>query len=269
MYIELVLDDINDVVHGKPQYRIIPALMFSSNASGLILTYRLLDNWGHQFGIEASYRLHFDYHLQTGLDSKIIDPRSLEAIRRSPQSRFSWSSDLAIAMKLILQQLICLSWAPEWLYFNPHGGWWLRNKPLKPRSPCSPKLTAGFSSYLRDFQNPHFTDLEVWRCLERNGFGHNRIYKIVRTRSRCLILLKAVIYYLHKSACTSEVVQLAKRSLPKFALMFPKTMRRARSEMDAYVCRWEGARLFFLIPLRISHLICLSLDSLDGLLEKA
>ncbi|KAF5327420.1 hypothetical protein D9619_004693 [Psilocybe cf. subviscida] len=86
-YIQVILDDLNEFVHRKPQYQVIPALLFSSNLSGLALLYHLLFYFGHRFRLGGSYAYHFFY-----LYSKpmwLIDPRSFEALKHSPQSQIS------------------------------------------------------------------------------------------------------------------------------------------------------------------------------------
>ncbi|KAF5321741.1 hypothetical protein D9619_002243 [Psilocybe cf. subviscida] len=201
LYIELMLDDINDFVHaGKPQYRAIPALMFSSSHSGVLLTAYLLYCWGRQFQIHKSHRFHFSHHLLNETNSK-IDPRSFQAIESLPQVQTSWSSDLAIAMKLVLQQLVKLSWTPEPLYPNSHTRWLRNHKPSKHLCLGSPKLSSNFYAYLCGLPKP----------------------------------------------LLFEIANLARKTLPKATLWFPKLTKRVRAEMDAYVRRWE--------------------DSLEGLLE--
>lgn len=61
---------------------------------------------------------------------------------------------------------------------------------------------------------------------------------------QCSAFLKTVVYYLRKCDCTSALAKLARRSLPKAALWFPRLMKRARVAMDAYVHRWEGTCTF-------------------------
>ncbi|KAF5321691.1 hypothetical protein D9619_002248 [Psilocybe cf. subviscida] len=246
MYIELVLDDINDFVDRKPQYRVIPALMFSSGHSGLFLAHYLLDCWSRQFQIHTSYRLHFMDPLLNETYSK-IDPRSFQAIKSLPQSQMSWSSDLAITMKLVLQQLVKISWTPELLYPNPHTRWLRNNKPSKHLSLGSPKVSSNFYAYLCELPESLLLLHEGWLALCVHGYSQGHADKINNRRIKCFVLLKAVTLYLHKSDCTSEIANLARKTLPKATLWFPKLTKRVRAEMDAYVRRWE--------------------ESLEGLLE--
>lgn len=247
MYIELVLDDINDIVHTKPQYSIISALMFSSGFSGLSVAHDLM-HWDEQFHV-GRFTPSYVFHPLQRDGSRKIDRRAFEAIRDMPQGRISWSSDLAVAMELVLQQLIHLSGpSPFMLQTSPHMQWLRRHKSLKQISLGSPRLSSATTH--------RFT--EVNRVVDGNGrrrqwtkmprlllscwqrLLHWEPYKFGKQRHKYRALLKAVILYLHRADCTNEVVILARKSLPMATLWFPKLMKKARAEMDAYVCQWEG-----------------------------
>lgn len=228
MCIQLILDDLDDLAHRKPQYRIIPAFIFSSSPTALALARNLLLHFGHRFRIDASYRYHYE-PLQ-GDTFGVTDPRSFEAIRSFPQSRVSWGSDLAIAMVLVLRQLVDPSglWKPERLYPNPHRQWLQKRKPLKQISLGSPRLSS----------RPNPNNKTV--ALKQHGCSGDRARKIWNRRKKCHIILKAIVFYLHKSDSTRDLANLARKCLPKAALWYPKLMDMARAAMDAYVDRWEG-----------------------------
>lgn len=218
--------------------------MFSSSRSGLIFVQNLIYHLGRQFNIAIDYSLVFVYLRRDPLGA--IDSRSFEALRSLPQTRLSWSSDLTIAMKLVLRQLVSLSWTPELVCINPHRGWLQRNKPWKQISVGSPKLSSKFYSFLRTLPKlPRYSSREHLSFM-RHGYSRASQRKISGRRTRCFLLLKAVIFYLHKSDCIREVVKLARRSLPKAAMWFPKLLGKARTQMDSYVLRWDGEDLFLL-----------------------
>ncbi|KAF5327795.1 hypothetical protein D9619_004941 [Psilocybe cf. subviscida] len=247
MLVQLLLDDIHKLVQTQPQYRIIRALMFSSGSSCLIVLADLLiyHFLGPRFHITRSYISYFRF-LQHG----VIDPQSLNAIQRLPQSQSSWGSDLSTGLRPILQHLVGYSWTPECLYPNPHEQWLHKMKPLKYISHGSPKLSSTIYSYLRRLPTPQVEyESSEFSPLERCGYSRDRAHNIWDRRVQCFVLLKAVVCYLHKCDCTSELAKLARKSLPKAALWFPRLMKKARAKMDAYVLRWE--------------------ESPEGLLEKA
>lgn len=253
----MVLDDLNEFVRRKPQYQVIPAVLFSSNLSGLALVYHLLFYFGHRFRLGGSYAYHFFY-----LYSKpmwLIDPRSFEALKHSPQSQISWGPGLAIAMKLVLKQLVNLPvlWTSKFLYSSPRRRLWTQHR----------KPTKAISlDFLCQLPNPIRSHDSAYYACRRHGIGHRPAHKILSRRRQCFILLKAVRLYLHKFDHTSEVAKLARKSLPKAALWFPRLMKRARADMDAYVRRWEGA---WSVTFLIAYLILVPmLASLDGLSER-
>lgn len=213
MYIELLSDNLNQLVHRKPQYHIVSALIFSSAPSELGLVDHLIRYCGRQLHIGGSYRYHFRY-LQGNL-SGVVEPQLLDAFLRLPQRRLSWGPDLAIAMKLILQQLLDSSGTPIHLCPNRRKKLWVpRSRLLEPAN---------------------------------SAYSAPRAYKIYTRRRQCRFLLKALILFLPKSNCTSEVANLARKLLPKSALWFPKLMKKARMEMDSYVLNWEGVYAFLSI----------------------
>ncbi|KAF5316296.1 hypothetical protein D9619_006137 [Psilocybe cf. subviscida] len=225
MYMQLILDDLNESVQRPPQYRILMALMFSSSTPSELCI--------HQNGDPSIHSLTF------------------EALRRLPQSQLAWGAELAIGMILVLQDLVGRVDATE-LYYNPHKQWLRKAKPRKLTALGSPKLSSTYYSlfdrYIHSMKGyASFPGLKHWinRSIKRGPRGR-RMYN---QNAKCIILLKVVILYLHKSDCTSQTANLARRLLPKAALWHPKLMRRARAELDAYVLRWE--------------------ESLDGFLEKA
>ncbi|KAF5327191.1 hypothetical protein D9619_004971 [Psilocybe cf. subviscida] len=225
---QLLLDDIQKSVQTQPQYRIIPALIFSSSP------------W--------IYKIYFLCLQRKGFPSGVIDPRFFEAIKRLPQSQCSWGSDLSTGLGPILRHLVGYTWTPECLYPNPHERWLHKMKPLKHISHGSPKVSSTVYSYLRRLPTTKVRyDGSMFTPLERCGYNSDCARNIWKRRVQCFTLLKAVIYYLHKCDCTSELAKLARKSLPKAALWFPRLMKKARVEMDAYVLRWE--------------------ESLEGLLE--
>ncbi|KAF5327798.1 hypothetical protein D9619_004937 [Psilocybe cf. subviscida] len=252
MLVQLLLDDIHKLVQSEPQYRFIRALMFSSSLSRMIvladlLLYHFLTP---QFHVSHGYSLYFRCLQREGLPNSAIDPRSFDAIKRLPQSQCSWGSDFSIGLAPILRHLVGYSWTPECLYPNPHERWLHKIKPLKHISHGFPKLSSTIDSYLRRLPTPQVRySLSRLAPLKRCGYSRDRARKIWDTRAQCFTLLKAVICYLHKCDCTSELAKLARKSLPKAALWFPRLMKRARAEMDAYGLRWE--------------------ESPEGLLEKA
>ncbi|KAF5327501.1 hypothetical protein D9619_004983 [Psilocybe cf. subviscida] len=241
MLIRLLLDEINEFVQTQPQYRIIPVLMFSSSPWCLIvLTPLLIDHFlSPQLHINGSYMLYFRFLQREGFPDGVIDPRSSEAIKRLPESQSSWGSDLSTGLAPILRHLVDYSWTPKCLYPNPHERWLHKMKPLKYVSHGSPKLSSTVYSYLRRLPTPRGDDSSNIIYLECCGYSRDHARDIWGRRVQCFALLKAVICYLHKCDCTSELAKLARRSLPKAALWFPRLMKRARAEMDAYVLRWE------------------------------
>lgn len=243
-------------MHRLPQYQTIPALLFLSNPSGLALTYYLMFYFGHLFHIGGSYGYHF-FYLQ-GNTVGLADPRSFEAIRCLPQYQISWGPSLAIAMKLVLEQLVNLSksWSSKFLYSKPRRKLWTHMEPIKPMS----------LDFLRQLPNPITSHDDAYYTCIRHGYSSRRAHKIAARRQQCFILLKAVVFYLHKSDCTSEVVKLARKSLPKAALWFPGLMKRARADMDAYVRGWEG--VWDVTFLNLYLLNASVLESLDGLSER-
>jgi hypothetical protein len=263
MYIHLVLDYLNDFVHRKPHYRIIPALIFSSNPSCLALVHQLLHCFDRRFHIRVSYWYHFDSLY--GNTENVIDSRSFNALRCMPQSQISWSSDLAIAMKLVLRLLVGLSKPSQMLYCNPHRQWLQRKKPRKQVSLGSPKLSSTFLSILMHPGQPR-TGTFDWSPSKSYMLFRLRAWRIQQRRMKYRTLLKAVIFYLHKSDRSSQVAEMARKSLPKAALCFPNLMKRARAKMDAYVQRWDGK----ISSLLITYILMLAiLESIDSLLQKA
>ncbi|KAF5325542.1 hypothetical protein D9619_009853 [Psilocybe cf. subviscida] len=249
MFIQILLDDLNKLIQTEPHYRIIPALMFSSSPSCLTFLAPLLIGRFNPLRISWGYRSYFWGLQAKGFIKGVIDPRSYEVIRRLPQSQISWGSDLAPALKLVLQHLVGYSWTPEHLRPNPHERWLCRMKPLKHMSQGCAKLSSTFYLFLRRLPAPRLPLGSGFPALERYASFSTRGRIMWHRREQCFVLLKTVVCYLHKSDCTSDIAKLARRSLPKAALWFPRLMKRARAEMDAYVRRWE--------------------ESPDGLLEKA
>lgn len=258
MYIQLLLDDLSDLLHTKPQYCSIPALIFSSDWSSISCAYRLLVQWHDQLDIDISFVSHLN-HLLVRPEIPNIHLRSFEALRRLPHCQRSWSTELAITMKLVLQELVHLSWpGPTELFYtgaSPHRRWLRQRKGLKQISLGSPKLSSAISHYLVNvavdedskfeefprFPFPHPIDGFLLSCWRRVLSYEPRLDgKIWSQKWRCGILLKVVINYLHKSDCISEVVKLARKSLPMVAQWHPKAMKKARAQMDAYAQRWEG-----------------------------
>jgi hypothetical protein len=238
------MDDLNILVQTEPQYRIIPALMFSSSPSCLTSVVPLLIDRFPQLNIRREYIAYFWDLQATGFNKleRVIDPRSYDAITRLPQSQLSWSSDLATLLEPVLRHLLGYSWTPERLCPNLHERWLKKMKPLKRTSQGSPKLSSTFYLYLRRLPSPQLASpFQGATAFERHGYSNDRAGKISTRRGQCFVLLKTLIYYLHKSDCTSEIARLARKSLPKAALWFPGLMKRARAAMDAYVLRWEGA----------------------------
>jgi hypothetical protein len=213
--------------------------------------------FGHQFHIGGSHAYHFHYLRSSTLG--LIDPRSFEAIKRSPQNQISWSAGLEITMKLVLQKLVNLSWTVEFWHVYPRRRFcapW--RKPVKPTS----------LNFLRQLPNPITSHNDAYYACIRHGYSQHEAHRISTRRQRCFILLKAVTLYLHKSNCTSEVAKLARKSLPKAALWFPRLMKRARTDMNTYALRWEGAcSVTFLMVVYV--MITLFLDSLNGISERA
>ncbi|KAF5327188.1 hypothetical protein D9619_004972 [Psilocybe cf. subviscida] len=231
MYIQVLMDDLDKLVQTEPQYRIIPALMFSSSPSCLASLVPLLIKHFPQLRISWAYVFHFLNLRPKGANRGTIDPRSYQAIRSLPQTQFSWGSDLAFALERVLRHLVGYSWTPACLCPNPHERWLHRTKLLTLPTPRLGTMTAGFANFVR------------------YGYSPDRARKIWDRRVQCFLLLKIVICYLHKCDGTSELARLARKSLPKAALWFPRLMKRAREGMDAYVVRWG--------------------ESLDGLVEKS
>ncbi|KAF5316079.1 hypothetical protein D9619_006140 [Psilocybe cf. subviscida] len=250
MYMQLVLDDINQSVDRQPQYCVLPALMFSSSSpSELHVAHNLLGNFRQQFHTSRYYGYYFNYLTKRG--SLSIHPQSFEAVRCLPQNQLAWGAELAIAMALVLRELVGLLDNTE-LYYNPHRQWLRQAKPRKLTALGSLKLSStSYSHFYRLMRSDNDNKTgPIGSNLGINLFilARQRGYRIHKQRWRCRILLKAVTIYLHKSDRTSKVVKLARRLLPKAALWHPKLMRRVRTEMDAYVNRWE--------------------ESPDGILEK-
>ena len=240
MYIQVLMDDLNKLIQTEPQTRIIPALMFSSSSRCLAFVAPQLIRRFPRLQISWAYSGYFSYLQIEGHTKGVIDPRSYEAVRHSPQRRFSWGLELATALKSVLRRFVRYSWTPECLYPNPHERWLRRTKPMKFISQGSPKLPSTFHSCIRKLPSPQLSQSNELSTLGRRGYSRARARKIKDRRLTCFVFLKTVIYYLHKCDCTSELAKLARRSLPKAALWFPKLMKRARVKMDAYVRRWEG-----------------------------
>ncbi|KAF5320825.1 hypothetical protein D9619_002232 [Psilocybe cf. subviscida] len=242
MYDWLMLEHIEELACTRPQYQMVSAIAFSSRPSQLKLAPNLFSFFEKKFGIKG-YRDYFSY---------LTYPRFFEGLQHSPQSQLSWSSSMAIAMQLVLQQLVVLKWRPK-PYSNSHRQWLKQHKPWKHTSLGSPRLSSVLLSRLSKLMRRVKWSIG-YNPSKKYGYRDDplrcwQLRRVAIQRAKCLALLKSVIFYLHKSDYTSEVAKLAQRSLPKTALMYPMIMKRARAKMDAYVCRWE--------------------ESPDGLLEKA
>lgn len=252
MYIELVLDDINDLVDKAPQYRMIPALIFSSSGSSrnMQLASKLLHSWFFKFHLKLFCLSPFK-SLELSKFNHKIHPQGFAALSRLPQRQLSWSADMAVTMKIILNHLVHLS-SPgpdKRLYRSPHQDWLRRHKSWKQTSLGSPRLTStsshGFRIIIRGYHEENAMSVlgihgDKHTALSRWRMFRTRDWDLKEQRRGCRVLLEAVIFYLHKSDCTKDVVALARRSLPEIALWSPRLMKRARREMDTYVCRWEG-----------------------------
>lgn len=237
------MNDLADDVHRKPQHRVIPAIMFSSNRMGLYWAYYLLWKWGRRFGVDDSYDYLF-FDAENDGTQKELD-LSFEAIRCSPFARVSWAYDLASLMKLVLEQLTEFSRPSNIPYIGPHKRWLRKNKPLKQLSLGSPRLSSAIFSNFFTLTRPdeHFAKTPFrthWRPSASRIWHYWHGDRIAHRKLKCLTLLKAIIFYLRKSNCTIELVNMARRSLPIAAQWYPRSMKRARAEMDAYVRRWEG-----------------------------
>lgn len=240
----------------QPWNQMIPALMFSSSLSCLGKVVPLLVAHFSQPNTPVSkpyseydecfrhLRVKRPYGFEDG-----VHPRSWEAIKRLPQSLFSWGPDLAIGLKYLLQQLSSYSWTPECLWPSRHHQWLRRTKPLKHISQGSPKLSHNFYSYLGRLPKPDRRYYGNASLLDRHQYDHDHADKIWYRRERSFIFLKAIICYLHKCDYNNELAKLGRRSLPKAALWFPRLMKKARAKMDAYVLRWEGVGSFLSILL--------------------
>lgn len=234
----------------KPQYRIVLAILFSSDPATLYWTSILLVYWGRRFSIDRSFQFLFEdtVHDATGK----INPWTFEAIRRLPQSKLCWGADLAIAMELVLLQLVNLPKPSGIPRITPHKQWLRRHKPFKQVALGSPRLASALVSRFSLWTYPD----ELTGSTPYEGHNLNppveflfKIFhgqKIHNRRMRCLTLLKAAISHLRKSDCSIKVVRLAQHSLPLAALWYPKLMKRARAEMDAYIWRWNSAYSFSL-----------------------
>lgn len=231
--------------------RIIQALIFSSNSSTLPSTHHLFFKFSSEFGINHCHACYLA-HLVHSTAASGTDHRTMEALKHLPQSKLSWSSDLATAMKLVFGLLLCQSWKAPFYFVNQHAQWLGHTKPWKHGSMGSPKLSSRFYSYGRksgwskpitkfDYDLPYHHNFSP----ARGPFYPNLCDKEARIMCNqgydCILLLKAVISFLRQADLTSEVARLARKSLPKATLWFPKLMKRARIEMNRYVLRWEGS----------------------------
>lgn len=268
------VDNANQVT--RDENRIIPALLFSSNSSTLRLTYHLIFRFHSELSIHH-WHLCYLVHLvesvhsprlgrrtvdalnqlpQTGLlwnfDLPRADHRTVDALKHLPQSGLSWSFDLAVVMKLVLQLLLRQSWTPPFHFISQHEQWLKRTKPSKHVSTGSPELSSSFYDYCiwewtrpttkYNYDLPHHTPFRSARySYSAPKLCDKRARVMCAEGSDCILLLKVVILFLRKADHTSEVARLARKSLPKATLWFPKLMKRARAEMDKYVLQWEGS----------------------------
>lgn len=236
-----------------PVNRVIPALLFSANPSTLRSTHHLIFNFYKELGINQCHACYL-VHLVDSTDKSelAIHHRTVDALKHLPQSKASWSSGLAKAMKIVLRLLLCQSWDPPFYFINKHERWLKRTKPSKHFSMGSPQLTSRFYDYgrRRDWSRPttkynynlpyYYNFPSVYGPYTRD-LGKRRERIMCDKGYDCIVLLEAVIFFLRKADHRAEVAELARRLLPATALWFPKLMKRARTEMDQYVHRWEGA----------------------------
>lgn len=232
------------------QNRIILALIFSSNPSTLRLAHHLIFRFHVELGIRQGHVCYLVHLVESSLSSR-IDGRTVDALKHLPQSKLSWSSDLANVMNLVLQLLLIQSWTAPFYFINQHEQSLRRRKPLKHISTGSPHLASRFYDYgskggwsrpttKYDYDLPYDYDFSTARENSAKRLSDRRARIMCDEGYDCILLLKAVIFFLRKADHTREVARLARKSLPKATLWFPKLMKRARAEMDEYVLRWEG-----------------------------
>lgn len=255
LFIQFLQDEI---IYKHPQFRIVLALLFSSSPSCLVnLPRRVL-----RCQPDALATRDFFEFIRIGppLAWDVVDPQSLEAIRCMPQRLLPYGADLAFALKHVLQCLINLSQQPPQFWRSRHEQWLQQRKLFKHRCPArTSRLSSAFILDYPSKQRPTLVafdmkarrrihqDLKhVWSRNPKN-VRHPFLYIFKEVRVDCRGLLRSVIHYLPKCDFTSELASLARRSLPKAALWFPKLMKGARREIDAYVLRCEGARAFFIL----------------------
>lgn len=258
--------------------RVIQALIFSSSRSTLRSTHHLIFKFHSEFGINH-WQACYLAHLVDSKHSSGIDHRTMSALKHMPQSRLLWSSEIAAAMELVLERLLNQLWKPPFYFINQHEQWLKRTKPSKHVSTGLPRLSSRFYDYGRrlipitkyNYDLPYYSTFPP----AHGPFlpkSYNSYYYPSMRGSRylcnrgdrnmcdegydCILLLKAVICFLQKSDLTGQVARLARQSLPRVALWFPKLMKKARKEMDDYVCRWEGTSLVLsttLISLKLGY----------------
>lgn len=239
-YIQVLLDTVapSRIAHD----RIVPAFLFTSSSRALQVIQPLLFTFFQQFGIAIDYACYLAHLVNSGHTG--THPRTWQALKRSPQTAISWSADLATAMALVLQELLHRPWRPCLHCFNQHEQWLQKRKPAKLVAIGSPQLSTRFYGCGRGW--PRF---DYDRVHPYHKFSSSTSKQACRGRlwdegHRCILLLKAVIFFLRKAAFTTELVRLSRKALPRHVLWFPGLMKKARTEMDAYVFRWEGTYFF-------------------------
>lgn len=230
--------------------RLVPALIFSASPSILRSTHHFIFRFHSELGINQHYACYL-VHLVDSAHSSRIHERTAEALRQLPQRKLLWGSDLAVVMKIVFRVLLCQSWRPPFYFTNQHERWLKHSKPFKYISIGSPRLSSRF------YDSGRRRDWSKLTTKYDYGLPYHRKFSPARgpfpprlcdRRTRimcdegydCILLLKAVIFFLCKADYTSEVAQLARKSLPRVTLWFPGLMKRARREMDGYVRQWEG-----------------------------
>lgn len=237
------MGDLNDLVQKQPQYQIIPALLSSLSLScSTSVAIDLIVHFPQP--IQAQYVAFLSFLQPWASARGPIDPRSYEAIISLPQARISRGAEWANALQLVLRRFLGYRWTSEHLRPNPHERWLYKTKPFKHISQGSPKLAYAFYSHLLTL--PTFNPKEYDDNVSITIFRHSRrkdrgkMLKNFHRNEECFVHLNTIIHYLRKCDRASALVKLARKSLPKAALWFPKLMKKARAETDIYVRRWEG-----------------------------
>lgn len=240
----IVSDDLRQFANEKSSllHRLTPELFYSfiHSPSALKMIRELIDTLSGPVHRDNHSFLWYLPHFVEPSNRALYKQTTVAAFKNSPQSDFDCSSGLAAAAALLLKEIAALtetSSTESLLYSTPHRRWLRRTKPAKLVALGSPKLASPFRSrYLKTRRTiGHRAKFTLY---VRYNKYNDRLSGI---HSKCCLLLRCIVLLLPMAACTTTVARLGQKCLPKAVLMYPKLMRSARTEMDVYVLRWEGA----------------------------